>query len=315
MKLANLFSENTILQRDRPVPIWGWSNPGETVTVEFAGQKKSTVAGSDGKWTVILDPMPASITPRDLVVSALRDSPAAIRNVLVGDLWLCSGQSNMWWPVSSSNHAEAEMASANFPQIRLFAVPNIVQAVAPADVDTTWQPCSPESVKAFSAVGYFFGREVWQTTGIPIGLINCSWGGSNIEPWISLEGLLTDPIAGPVAVQVDTQMATPAGQAAAAATPFDHELWIQQQGRPDPGNSGFAAGWAAPDLNDRPWSVMELPKSWQSEGFNFSGVFWFRREVAVPAACAGHDLELHLGHLRQDRYHLFQRGPGRRDWI
>ena len=124
LKLANLFTNNAILQRDRPVPIWGWSTPGETVTVKFARQKKTAVAGADGKWLVYLDALPASTKSRELSVVSGPQAPVTVQNVLVGDVWLCSGQSNMQWAVTNSNQAEKEIAAAKHPRLRLFTVPN-----------------------------------------------------------------------------------------------------------------------------------------------------------------------------------------------
>ena len=285
MRLANLFSDNMILQRDRPVPIWGWSQPGETVTVKFAGQTKSTTAAADGKWMVTLDPLPASVAPREL-----RAGPCRIQNVLVGDVWLGSGQSNMQWPLEKCDNAASEVAAANHFGLRLFTVPNIAKLTPQTDVEATWQVCSSATSCAFSAVAYFFGREVWQRTGIPIGLINCSWGGTRIAAWISRAALLADPAS---CTELETVPAWLASKA--SPPPFDQEKWEHALGTPDPGNAGFAEGWAAFDYADHTWPVMELPGTWQFAGFNFSGVFWFRREVNVPPAAAGQPAVLQIG--------------------
>ena len=308
MKLADFFSDNMVLQRDQSVPIWGWSTPGDNVTIEFAGQKKSAVAGSDGKWMVKLDPLPVSLEPRTLTAVSGQHSAISIHNILIGDVWLCSGQSNMQWPVESSANAEAEMAAADYPCIRLLKVPTVAKLGPQTDLGAKWQVCAPATVPSFSGAGYYFGREVWQATGIPQGLITCAWGGTRIEAWLSQAALLADPLLGPEVARIDAWLATPEGLAESTATPvdlepwvpkpstFDTEKWIHQQGRPDPGNRGFAAGWAALDCDDRQWPVLEIPQSWQVAGFNFSGVFWFRRAVEIPAEQAGQDLELHLGH-------------------
>ena len=205
MKLADFFSDNMVLQRDRLVPIWGWSAPGDRVTVEFAGQKKTAVAGSDGKWRVTLDPMRVSIEPRDLIAGDCR-----ITNVLVGDVWLCGGQSNMQWPVESSANSAAEIAGADYSRLRLLTLlPQMAKLGPQTDIEAAWQICAPATVKSFSAVGYFFGREIWQATGIPLGLILCGWGGTRIEPWLSQAALLSDPLAGPEVARIDARLATP----------------------------------------------------------------------------------------------------------
>ena len=285
MKLANLFSDNLILQRDRPVPIWGWSKPGDRVTVKFAGQQKTATTDATGKWLVTLDPLPVSVEPCELIAGDCR-----VKNVLVGDVWLDSGQSNMQMTLDSSANASAEVTAANHPGLRLFTVPNIAKLEPQTDVEAAWQVCSPATSRTFSAVAYFFGREVWQRTGIPIGLINCSWGGTRIASWMSRAALLTDPASRAELESVAASLAS-----ASTQPPFDQEKWEHALGTPDPGNAGFAKGWAAPDHDDHAWPAMELPSSWQFAGLNFSGVFWFRREVNVPAAAAGQPAVLQIG--------------------
>ena len=298
LKLANLFSHNAILHRDRPVPIWGWSTPGETVTVKFARQKKTAVAGRDGKWLTYLDAMPASTKSRELTVVSGEQAPVTVQNVLIGDVWLCSGQSNMQWAVADSNQAAKEIASAKHPRLRLFTVPNKALLEPQTDVDSVWKVCSPETIPPFSAVGYFFGRELLKKLKVPIGLINSSWGGTRVEAWTSRDALRTNAS---VRMEIDVfekWSQTPEGRAAQAnqqAAVADQEVWAQSLGKRDPGNSGHAQGWAALEYNDGAWPEMPIPSGWQTNGHNFSGVFWFRRTVEVPAAWAGKDLVLHLG--------------------
>ena len=298
LKLANLFTTNAILQRERPVPIWGWSTPGETVTVKFARQKKTAVAGPDGKWLIYLDALPASTKSRELTVASGQQAPVTIQNVLVGDVWLCSGQSNMQMSVAGSNNAEKEIATAKHPRIRLFTVPNQALMEPQTDVNAAWQVCSPETIPQFSAVGYFFGRELLKKLTVPIGLINCSWGGTRVEAWTSRDALRTHAIARSEIDTFEKWRLTPAGRAAqeqqqVAVT--DLEAWEHSQGKADPGNSGHGQGWAARDFDDSAWPEMQIPSAWQTHGHNFSGVFWYRRTVEVPADWAGHDLVLHLG--------------------
>ena len=293
MKLANLFTDNCILQRDRPVPIWGWGKPGERVTVEFAGQKKTTTADAAGKWRVTLDPLPGSHEPRELVAGACR-----VQNVLVGDVWLCSGQSNMGMSVGNSHNAAGEIATANFPRLRLFTVPNKALLEPQADADAQWQVCSPATIPDFSGVGYFFGRELLDKLDVPIGLINSSWGGTRVEAWTSRDALLTNTTARNEVVAFEKWMQTPEGRAVQERQQIsvdDMEVWTNSLGKRDPGNTGHSQGWAARDFNDSAWPAMAIPSGWQTHGHNFSGVFWFRRTVEVPAAWAGKDLVLHLG--------------------
>lgn len=189
--LPRVFGSNMVLQRECPVPVWGKALPGEKVTVAFAGQEKSTTTGEGGLWQVALDPLPANKAPQSLVVSG--QNTITLENVLVGEVWLCSGQSNMEWAVGQSANPEEEKAAANFPEIRHFKVARTSSAFAQTDVKGEWKSCSPATVSAFTAVGYYFARELLQNLDVPIGLVNSSWGGTAIEVWMSPESIAASP--------------------------------------------------------------------------------------------------------------------------
>jgi sialate O-acetylesterase len=186
-RLHPLFQDHMVLQRDQQVPVWGEAAPGEQVTVEFAGQKLTTKAGADGRWSVALAPLKVG-KPRRLVVTA--SNRLVLEDVLVGEVWLCSGQSNMAWPLPRARNAKAEIAAASHPQIRLFQVPRLVSKV-PVDRPKggTWRVCSPEHARSFSAVAYFFGRHLHQQLDVPIGLVQSAVGGTPAEAWTSSKGL------------------------------------------------------------------------------------------------------------------------------
>jgi sialate O-acetylesterase len=187
LTLPKLFSDNMVLQRDRPVPVWGWAPSGEKVTVEFAGQTKTATADTEGKWTVTLDPLKASKEPADLTVTGSRT--LTIQNVLVGEVWLCSGQSNMEWLLSKALNAEAEIAAADHPLIRHFRGGNKPSVVKLDDYETgSWAVCSPNTAGNFTAVGYFFALKLAKELDLPIGLLNATEGSSSIERWICPEG-------------------------------------------------------------------------------------------------------------------------------
>lgn len=173
-----LFSDGMVLQRGIAVPVWGSADTGEKVTVEFNGQSVSTTA-ADGKWLVRLKPLKAG-GPYTLKINNLE-----IKNVLVGEVWVCSGQSNMQWSLRQTDNAATEIANAKYPMIRLFTVPRLEVAQPVKDINATWKECSPESVPGFSAVGYFFGRDLHKTLNVPIGLINNAVGGSPAESWMN----------------------------------------------------------------------------------------------------------------------------------
>lgn len=185
-----MFADGMVLQRDIPVPVWGTADPGEQVTVTVAGQKKSTAAGADGKWMVKLDPMPAG-APVSMTVTGR--NTVEFKDVLLGDVWVCSGQSNMQWTVRNSNDADKEIAAADFPQIRLCSVALDTAYEPKPTAKVSWAVCSPKTVPTFSAVGYFFGRHLNRELNVPIGLINTSWGGTPAEAWTPEEELLAIP--------------------------------------------------------------------------------------------------------------------------
>jgi sialate O-acetylesterase len=195
LRTARIFSDHMILQRDKSVPVWGWATPGATVTVTLGKQIKTAKATKpDGKWTVQLDPTPVG-GPYEINISTTTEK-ITLQDVLFGEVWLCSGQSNMQWTVKESANAASEIRRGQHPLIRQFRVSQEVelqpQPEVPSDSDKSWKICTPETVGDFTAVGYFFARTLRDQLGpdVPIGLINSSWGGSQVEGWISREALL-----------------------------------------------------------------------------------------------------------------------------
>ena len=187
VKLPPILSDHMVLQADMPVPVWGTAKPSEKVAVKFAGQTKTAVAGKDGKWSVRLDALKTNAKPQTLTVSG--GNTVTIKDVLVGEAWLCSGQSNMAWPVSRARNFKAEQAAAKYPQIRHYRVGR--------NGAGKWTICSPQTVAGFSATAYFFGRELHKELKVPVGLINSSVGGTPIEAWTG----------GPVKAPVETPKA------------------------------------------------------------------------------------------------------------
>lgn len=204
LKLASVLSNHMVLQREKPVPVWGRADAGESVTVTFAGQSKSAVAGQDGRWQVVLEPLIASAESRTLGVVGKNGRKAEARDVLVGEVWLGSGQSNMEMAVGGVDNAAKEQAAADLPLIRYYP-----EASAPADQPQAegkgaWQPCTPANVRRFSATLFFFGREIHREIGVPVGLINASVGATHIESWVSAEAQSSDP---ETKAEFDSQMA------------------------------------------------------------------------------------------------------------
>jgi sialate O-acetylesterase len=189
VKLPAIFGSHMVLQQGQKDRVWGWADPGETVTVTIAFQSKTTKADKDGKWTVTLDSMMVG-GPHTMTVKG--KNAITFDDVLIGEVWLCSGQSNMEWGVESANDADLETRTANLPKIRLISVPKVGTQEPQSDFNGKWEVCNPETVKSFSAVGYFFGRQLHQTLGVPIGLIDDSWGGSACEAWVRKDLLAAD---------------------------------------------------------------------------------------------------------------------------
>ena len=188
VSLPDVISSGMVLQQKQKVPIWGHADPGETVTVRFAGQSKKTTAAPDGKWLVKLDPLRATSTAQTMIVSG--KNTIELTNIFVGEVWLVAGQSNMQRLLSETANGEDAIAKANHPLIRLFNVSRQVAFKHAPPPLATWQACSPETVKAFSAAGYYFGVQLENELHVPIGLLNSSYGGSQAEAWTPVEYLL-----------------------------------------------------------------------------------------------------------------------------
>ena len=184
-----LFTDGAVLQRGQPVPVWGTARDGEKVTVEFANQKISTTA-ADGKWSVNLKPLKEG-GPHTMTITG--DNAVTVNNLLVGEVWVCSGQSNMEWPFTKAHNAKEDGPKATFPKIRMFTVKKTPSVKPLTEAVGSWVECSPETVGGFSAVGYFFARDLYQKLGVPVGMIHTSWGGTPAQAWTSLEGFGSDP--------------------------------------------------------------------------------------------------------------------------
>jgi sialate O-acetylesterase len=191
LKLPAIIGDHMVLQQKQANPIWGWDTPGTTVTVTFAGQEKSAVASAgSGKWVVKLDPLPANAEPAVLTIKGT--SERAVQDVLVGEVWICSGQSNMQWDLRQSDDGDLDALTAKLPQLRLISVPQVGTQDLKDDFQGAWAACTPETAPTFSAVGYYFGRQLHETLDVPVGLIDNAWGGSAAEAWIRRDVLDKD---------------------------------------------------------------------------------------------------------------------------
>ena len=288
MTLGSLFTDNMLLQREVAISVWGNGSPGEPLSVAFAGQVRHGVTGPDGTWNIQLDPLETCSDPRDLTITS--NITIVLRNVLVGEVWLCSGQSNMELKVSAANDAQKEIGEANFPAIRLFHVPQIPSNTPLSEIQgARWQECSPHTVGSFSAVAYYFGRELYRKLGIPIGLIDASWGGTKAEFWTSLESLRKIPAISPA-------IATRAARLEYSKQHSKPGLYsLPAECTADVRNAGYSLGWA--DLPDPhgDWQEISLPAQWQQRGLDFSGILWFRKSITLPPEWVGRELKLSIG--------------------
>jgi sialate O-acetylesterase len=229
VRLPALFSDHMVLQRDRAVPVWGWADPGEAVTVSIAGQSQSTKAGADGKWSVKLDPLAAN---GPLTMTVKGSNEITVDDVLVGEVWLASGQSNMQMQVNGVNNAKGEIAKAKFPEIRMFSVAQKTAETPQDECGGEWVVCGPETVARFSATAYFFGRDLHQALKVPVGLINASWGGTPIEGWTSLPAQRSLPALAPALESWEKKVAEPFDEAQAKARHAKRmEAWKNQSAK------------------------------------------------------------------------------------
>ena len=287
--LPSIIGDNMVLQQGTKVRIWGTAKAGERVTVTFGKNAANTVADAQGRWQVWLGPLkPAA--PGDLIVKG--DNVLTIKNVLVGEVWICSGQSNMEWPLNNTDNASETLAEAKYPEIRLFTVEKKTATSPLDDVQGHWVVTTPEEAAHFSAVGYFFGRELYQHLKTPIGLIHTSWGGTPAEAWTSHEGLLTSPELKPILDRYESSLnaepATKETYARALAKWEEENLYVDRE------NKGEALGYANPGISTGDWSKMDLPKQFEAAGLMIDGAVWFRKEVVIPEHWAGMDLVLNL---------------------
>lgn len=251
VSLPKIFGNGMVLQRGLAAPVWGWAEAGEEVTVQFGDQKKTATADSEGAWSVRLDSQKENAREQTLTVSG--KNKVEFSDVLIGDVWICSGQSNMEWAVRNSLNPAEELKSADHPNIRLFNVPgHTTSPVAKVELPGgEWQICTSNTVGGFSAVGYFFGRRLHQESKVPIGLIGTNWGGTRIEPWTPPVGFRQIPELKGIADEVDkydAETKVGGGQPAAIYNSMVHPLvpygvrgaiWYQGESNGNEGESYF----------------------------------------------------------------------------
>lgn len=288
VRLSNVFGEHMVLQRDRPLRLWGQATPGQTLSVELADRKASVRVGADGRWRVELPPLPAG-GPHHLRVKG--DRTVELNDVLIGDVWLLGGQSNMEWPLSQTDTGPQEVASPQNPQLRQLRVPLRASVRPEAEIEPApWVVAEPGKVGDFSAIGYHFARQMQAVQGVPIGLVHTAWGGSMLETWVRRDAALKDPDLAPAV------RALPADNAAFGAAlrqrAYDRvAAW--QPGLPLEGVD--TSNWSAAADIDGNWPTLQAPHEWESQGLaNVDGVVWMRKRIELSTAQAAGASELRL---------------------
>lgn len=293
VRVPAVLGDHMVLQQNCDVVLWGWADAAERVTViaSWDAPPAAATANAEGLWKVVLKTGNAG-GPHTVTIAG--ENTVTLNDVLLGDVWLASGQSNMEWPVASSLNATQEIASAEYPQIRLFTVERSTSGTPVDNVTGKWEVCSPQSVGRFSAVAYYFGRSLHAELKTPIGLIASSWGGTEIEKWIPEPAMLAD-----------SQFAASIESRRAALKDYDAALlaWRKENDAADPGATGH---WENPSLDETDWTAFPAYKTWDSpELAGFDGVAWFRGSVDIPASWAGHSVTLELGAIDdQDRTYV-----------
>lgn len=297
VRLPLLFGDNMVLQRDKPVAVWGWADRGEKITVQFNQQFKTTKADKKGHWMIQLDPEPAG-GPFQLTIKG--KDQITFSNVLVGEVWICSGQSNMEMPIAGwgkINNYQEEIAAADYPSIRHFKVPNTVSTVPKDDLSGgDWKICSRETAGNFSATAYFFARELYRQLHVPIGLINTSWGGTHVETWTSRGAFEQSE-------EFKSMIATlPSGDGLTAVIGQKKAALLKTitalQG-PLPA-SGEEEQYKNASYADSGWAHMKLPGLWEQAGLGLNdldGIVWFRKTIEVAEEDAGKPAVLELGKI------------------
>jgi len=290
LHMPALFSDNMVLQRGQSLPFFGTAAAGTKIDVTMNGHHASTVAKTDGTWNVSLRPMAAG-GPYTATVAG--DGTLTLRNVMVGEVWLCSGQSNMERRVSEADQSEAAQAEAD-PAIRMFTVTRSSLENPGADVAGTWVPAASDTVLNFSAVGYWYASILHKKLGVPIGIIHSSWGGTPGEAWIPRRTLRNSPTFAPMVDQYLTGLHDFPERKAK----FDREFaeWKEKVYHTDISNDGFGMGYQDPDKDVSSWKQVTLPNLMEvTEGQDMDGAVWYRKTVELPPDWTAKDLRISLG--------------------
>lgn len=298
LTMPKVFGDSMVLQRDQPIPVWGWAPPGTQIVGTLGTARAKAVTTKDGKWMLRFPPCKAG-GPFILKVSGV-GTAVEYKNVLIGDVWLASGQSNMEWPVKDAKDAIKEIAASHWPQIR-FLVVDHGKSLAPQQdiVGGKWKACDTANTGVFSAVAYYFARKVHQEQGVPVGIIQSTWGGTPVEAWTGREGLLASPITKERVLANDTLTTADFVQDSLNLVRFWEVVYHPQN----------KADHEVPSetFSDAAWPQVQMPGLVKDFGGPYEGIVWMRKKIALPASFAGKSLTVELGHPEMN-YSLYVNG-------
>lgn len=302
IKMPHIFSNHMVLQRNAAIPVWGTAPANKLITLEMNGLKTEVTSSTSGNWKAYLPSFDAG-GPYTLTIKQNDNSNATITftDVLIGDVWLASGQSNMEWQVQQAKDATAEIKNANYPNIRYFNVPHNKSLKPENDTqNSSWQVCDTNSVKTLSAVAYYFSRELNTDLKVPIGIVQTTWGGTPVEAWTSREALLSSPISRQRVLSNDTLTTTHFVKDSTDLIKFWDIVY-------NPKNEADKKITQS-TFDDSKWAELDMPKTFKDWGIPFyEGMVWLRKQVNVPASFLGKDLTLNLGHPEMN-YSLYFNG-------
>ena len=277
--LPKIFGSHMVLQQASPAKIWGEAKPGAEINITIADQTVSAETDPKGKWLCELTAMQAG-GPHTMRISDGTDT-VQFDDILIGEVWICSGQSNMDWPLSRVQNAGQELAAAHYPGIRLFKVERSADEHPQKDIKAgQWAPCTPQTSENISAAGYFFARELHQKLGVPIGIIHTAWGGSRAEAWTEYSFLKIEPALLPLVANFESVLNLSPAEREAQLAEFN--AWKNERRYIDPGSRAKYLGWTDPEFDDHQWAIMHLPGLWEAQGLDMDGSVWFRRSVIIP---------------------------------
>jgi sialate O-acetylesterase len=299
LKLARIFGDHMVLQRGKSLPVWGWAAKNEKIRLQFHGKTYGVKADKEGRWQVTMDPVPAG-GPYVLHIQGQKEK-LDIADILIGEVWICSGQSNMEWPLVQTENAAAEIRAAEYPNIRQFAINHDVSFKPLSDFkDGKWESCSPQTAPHFTAVGYYFAKEIHQKTGVPVGLIHSSWGGSQLESWLSQEGIEGASFLSNYTMPKSWEEAD-----AHLLQLIEKRILPVGQPRPD---ASKEKEYLKPGYDVSPWFNGRAPDAWDWQGiWAFRGTGYMAKTFVLDSLQAAAEARLSIG-INNSPYQLYVNG-------